>query len=123
MLIPVDSSRFSVVASGKIAPATEWIERADGGRARSDVQATNDRGLPLWEVEVFYDDRIFGQDSSERARVSVPAQTEPKIAPFTPIQFVGLTVNAYASKGSMRTNFSAEGIAAAKPAQADANRG
>lgn len=123
MLIPVDSARFSVVASGKVAPATEWIERADGSRTRSDVQATNDGGLPLWEVEVFYDDRVFGQETSEKARVTVPAQAEPKVAPFTPIQFVGLTVNAYVSKGSMRTNFSAEGLAAAKAAQGGEHRG
>lgn len=123
MLIPVDSARFSAMFSGNVTPSRAWIERADGSRARSDVQATDDAGQPLWEVEIVYADTQFGQAKTESAPVLVPSQTEPKPQPFTPAAFQGLTVNAYPSKGGMRTSFSADGLAAAKPAQADANRG
>lgn len=123
MLIPVDSSRFSAMFSGNVVPSREWIETADGRRTRSDVQATNDQGQPLWEVEIVYSDIAYGQARTEAAPVLVPSQTEPKPAAFTPAAFQGLTVNAYGTKTGMRTSFSAEGLGAAKAAQGGEHRG
>lgn len=116
MLIPVDSTRFAAMFSGNVTPAREWTERPDGSRTRSDVQATNDSGVPMWEVEIVYSDIVYGQAKTESAQVLVPSQTEPKPAAFTPAAFQGLTVNAYGTKTGMRLNFSADGLAAAKPA-------
>ena len=122
MLIPVDAARFAAMFSGNVTPAREWTERPDGSRTRSDVQATNDQNVPMWEVEIVYSDTVFGQAKTEAAPVLVPASTEPKPSPFTPARFEGLTVNAYGTKTGMRTSFSAAGLAAAAPAQPQGER-
>lgn len=116
MLIPVDSSRFSAMFTGNYEPAREWIERADGSRARSDVQASDDSGTPMWDVEIVFTDRVYGQNRTESVMVSVPCKTEPVITGFTPAAFSGLSVNAYGSKTGMRTSWTAEGLAPARSA-------
>ena len=123
MLIPVDSTRFKAMFTGNYEPAREWTERADGSRTRSDVQASDDSGVPLWDVEIVFSDRVYGQNRTESVMVSVPSKTEPVITGFTPAAFVGLTVNAYGTKTGMRTSWTADGLAAAKPAAQGEHRG
>ena len=85
----VDSKRQSMAATGIVTQVTEWEDKPEGGRRRTDRQARHEEtGMPLWSVEVLYE-----------------------IQPHTQITFTGLTVDANVTKnGSFRERWTAEAL-------------
>ena len=57
-MIPVDPS-YRLIASGNVEAVREWTE-TEQGRRRPDVQASNDQGIPLWQVEGLRSVQGFG---------------------------------------------------------------
>lgn len=96
-MIPVDSTRFQPIATGNVSPVSEWTE-VDGKRKRSDVQATSEQGLPLWNVEILRQVRSFGEEKTVAMSVEVGSKTLPKIEAFSPVRFESLSVDFYVTR-------------------------
>lgn len=109
----VDSGKQLMVATGVVGIVQEWEER-DGGRRPSDRQARDEgTGMPLWNVEVLYQQASFGRVSSVTAMVSVPSLDEPKPAPLAPVGFEGLRVEVRVNKAkALVESWAADGLAA-----------
>lgn len=110
MAIPVDTIRFQPVATGNISPIPVWKEVKGGTNERTDVQASNDSGIPLWSVEILRDTESFGQKKMVPTSVTVPSATLPEIPLLTAIKFEGLEVDFFVSKGQIRERWQAESI-------------
>lgn len=122
--IPVDASRLSLIATGKAVPKVIYAELSDGSRRRTDRQATDDAGVPLWTVDVLVDD-----DAADRAEVigvTVPSAVEPTVQKFRQVAFRGVTARLYRDNmsGQPKVSLIAESIdaPAVKPVPA-ANAG
>lgn len=96
-MIPVDSARFRPIATGNVSAVAEWSE-VDGKRKRTDVQATNDAGLPLWNVEILRQVRSFGEEKTVAMFVEVGSKTLPKIEAFSPVKFENVSVDFYVTR-------------------------
>jgi hypothetical protein len=113
--IPVDSSRLSLLASGKLMPKAEYAELSDGSRRRvPGAQAMHpESGLPLWVVDCFLDD----DDEEGRAEivgVTVASREKPQVSKFRPIEFVDLVGSAYVRDGRVAYTFRASGVVPAQ---------
>lgn len=110
----VDSSKQPMIATGLVGIVQEWEDR-DGARRPSDRQARNeDTGMPLWNVEVLYQQSSYGRVSSVTAMVAVGAVDEPAVAPLTMVQFIGLRVEVRVNKAkALVETWAADGLAAA----------
>ncbi len=94
----VESSRQTMIATGVVGIVQEWEER-DGGRRPSDRQARDEAtGMPLWNVEVLYQQASYGRVSSVTAMVAVGSVEEPKVSPLAPVGFEGLRVEVRVNK-------------------------
>ena len=63
--IPVDTTRITLIGTGKAAARAEYVELSDGSRKRSGNQAKDETsGMPMWVVDVLVDD-----DDADRAEV------------------------------------------------------
>ena len=94
----VDSSKQTMIATGVVGIVQEWEER-DGGRRPSDRQARDEAtGMPLWNVEVLYQQASYGRVSSVTAMVAVGSVDEPKVTPLAPVEFEGLRVEVRVNK-------------------------
>ncbi len=102
----VDSVRQPMTATGIVEPMFEWEETPEGKRRPSDKQARNEgTGMPLWAVEVLYIQTSFGRRSTVTAKVTVDAQEEPKLAPLSPVGFVGLRAEVRTNKAGGFTEY------------------
>ena len=115
----VDSKRQQMVATGNVAPVNEWMDTPNG-RRQSDEQARDgDTGMLLWEVEVLYQSVSFGKHVTVTAPVQVGADAEPKVNPFTPVEFVQLVCSANVAKGGgLRESWRADRLVDGKAAHA-----
>ncbi|WP_432509332.1 hypothetical protein [Kineococcus auxinigenes] len=108
----VDSSKQPMIATGVVGVVPVWVERPDGGRRPTDEQARDeDTGMPLWTVEVMYQQTSFNRVSSVTAMVTVPSVQEPKPAMLTPVTFEGLRVDVRLTKAKQLVEaWSADGL-------------
>ncbi len=92
----------------------EWEEKPGGGRRPSDRQARDERtGMPLWGVEVMYQQTSYGRVASVVGSVTVGAMDQPQVSALGPIAFEGLTVEVRSLKtGGLVENWAAERVAA-----------
>ena len=114
----VDSSKQPMVATGVVSVVPEWVERPEGGRRPSDVQARHEEtGMPLWAVEVMYQQTAYGRVNSVIAAVQVQAMDQPNVTALGPIAFDELRVEVRIIKASgvLVENWTAAGIAAPVP--------
>lgn len=111
--IPVDTSRLTLLASGKLMAKAEYAELSDGSRRRvPDSQAKDrDTGLPLWVVDCFLDDDEE-EGRAEVVGVTVASREKPQVQKFRPVYFEGLVASAYVRDGRTAFTFRATGIAA-----------
>lgn len=118
--LPIDSSRFSLLASGKLMPKPEYAELSDGTRKRvPGGQATDrDTGLPLWVVDCFLDDDEE-EGRAEVVGVTVASVTKPEVKKFRPVEFTDLVGSAYVRDNRVAYSFRASGLAVAGPRAAD----
>ncbi len=95
----VESQRQPMTATGIVEPVFEWEERPDGSRRPSKLQARSlETGMPLWAVEVIYEQVSFGRVSHVTAKVTVGAEVQPAPARMSPILFTGLRVEVRINK-------------------------
>lgn len=108
----VDSIRQPMTGTGIVEQVMEWVETPDGKRRPGDNQARDEHtGMPLWGVEVLYIQTAFGRKSTVTAKVTVGLESEPQVAPLSPIGFVGLRVEARTNKaGGFVESWTAEGL-------------
>ncbi len=94
----VDSRKQPMIATGVVGIVQEWEDR-DGSRRPSDRQARDeDTGMPLWNVEVLYQQTSFGRVSSVTAMVAVGAVEQPQVSALGPVVFEGLRVEVRVNK-------------------------
>ena len=114
----VDSGKQPMVATGVVSVVPEWEEKPGGGRRPTDVQARHeDTGMPLWAVEVMYQQTAYGRVNSVVAAVQVQAMDQPNVTALGPIAFDELRVEVRIIKASgvLVENWTAAGIAAPVP--------
>lgn len=114
---PIDSTRATLVATGKVTPVNEWT--TDG--KRTDNQKRNpDTGMPLWIIDCLVDDDDAARSAVAGVEVGSPVQ--PVVQKFRPVAFVGLTLNVYVQRqsGALVCRWSAEEIADAPARNASA---
>lgn len=109
--IPVDTTRITLIGTGKAAARAEYAELSDGSRRRTGEQAKDkDSGAPVWVVDVLVDDD--DADRAEVVSVKVASWDEPRTEKWKPVRFVGLVAVPYVDSGSNRSalSFRADGI-------------
>lgn len=116
MQVAVDAARTVLPTAGTVRVVTKW----EGGRS-TDIPEVSPSGLPLYDIDVFVKEVNFGREETKVYAVRVPASTVPEATPGQVLQFEQLMVDFYPSKGGMRVQFSAAGIAAA-PVSASTGR-
>lgn len=117
----VDSSKQPMVATGVVDARFDWVETTGGGRAQSDVQTRDDAtGMPVWGVEVMYQQVQYGRTSSVIASVTLPAYDQPDVTALGPIGFENLRVEVRVNKNTsgLVEYWSADSIAAPVPGPA-----
>lgn len=114
----IDSIRQPMTGTGIVEPVMEWIETPEGKRRPGDKQARDENtGMPLWGVEVLYVQSAFGRKSTSTAQVTVGLESEPQVAPLSPIGFTGLRVEVRTNKaGGFVEYWTAEGLLEASKA-------
>lgn len=118
--LPIDASKITLVATGKVRPVAVYAEDAAGNKQRvPGAQDKSDFGVPLWQVDVLLDD-----DDAMRAEaisVKVPSTEEPVVPKYQPVTFVALTckpwVNGRAGN-QVALSMRAESISTGNPAVA-----
>lgn len=108
--LPIDASKITLVATGKVRPVAVYAEQADGSKVRvPGAQEKSDFGMPLWAVDVLLDD-----DDANRAEaisVKVPSADEPVVPKFQPVQFSGLTCKPWKGRtGQVELSMRAESL-------------
>lgn len=112
--LPVDASKITLLASGKIMPKPEYAELSDGSRRRVPGGQAKDQttGMPLWIVDCYLDDDDEEADGrAEIVGVTLSCYERPVVQKLRPVQFVGLVANAYIRDGRVAFSFRADGIA------------
>lgn len=117
--IPVDTTKITLIATGKAAARQEFAELTNGERRRTGQQAKDtESGMPLWVVDCLLDD-----DTAERAEVvsvKVPSWDEPKTTKWQPVRFSGLVCVPWVGDGSRRVSLSFRASGIETPAAAKA---
>ncbi|RYQ44124.1 hypothetical protein, partial [Bifidobacterium pseudolongum] len=73
------------------------------GGSRTDTQATDRAGVPLWRVSVFVMDADATR-APETISVTVPAATAPALPQLQPVHFEGLRVTLWSGGASLRAD-------------------
>lgn len=104
--LPIDCTRFAMIATGKVSAVSEWSDGKPTGQQARDTNT----GMPLWNVDVLVDD---DEARSTVASVVIGELTEPRVQKLRPIAFVGLTANVYVNRRSnqLTLRFSANAVA------------
>ncbi len=110
----VDSSKQPMIGTGVVEPRPEWEEKPGGGRRPSERQARDeDTGMPLWGVEVMYQQTSYGRVASVVGSVTVGSVDQPQVTALGPVGFDNLRVEVRTLKtGGLVENWSADGLAA-----------
>lgn len=110
----VDSSKQPMILTGVQSVVFEWEEKPGGGRRPSERQARDENsGMPLWGVEVMYQQTSYGRVASVVGSVTIGSVDSPQVVALTPVTFENLRVEVRALKtGGLVENWSADGIAA-----------
>lgn len=112
--IPIDGTRITLLASGKLLPKPVYAELSDGSRRRvPDRQAVDqETQVPLWIIDCFLDD---GEEEgrAEVVAVTVPCIEKPVVQKFKPLEFDGLEARAYVRDGRVGLSFSADALVSA----------
>lgn len=110
----VDSSKQPMIATGVVDEVPVWVERADGSRRPTDDQARDpDTGMPLWTVEVMYQQTSYNRLSSVTAMVTVPVLERPEPTMLTRVAFEGLRVEVRLTRAkTLVEQWAADGLAA-----------
>jgi hypothetical protein len=106
-------------STGIVNEVFEWVDAPDGKRRPGTVQARDeDTGMPLWDVEVVYQQVAYGRTSNTTSAVRVGSPVRPVLPEFTPVAFVGLTVEVRALREStgLSESWRAEALADDKSA-------
>lgn len=103
MDLPVDAQRYGFRPAGTVRPVRDFDHK--------DVHLTDAAGVPLWDIDVMVPVQAFGEMKTEIYSVRVPAKNEPDVSNVAMLQLEHPTVSFYVSKGTLRVNFSAAGIA------------
>jgi hypothetical protein len=109
--IPVDCTRVRFLGTGKVAERAKYAELSDGTRRRvPDAQDTDERGRPIWLVDVLVDDP--DAQRAEVAGVKVACFEVPTTQLGVPVEFIGLVALPYVQQGTSRValSFTAESI-------------
>ena len=114
--IPVDTSRITLIGTGKAAARAEYVELSDGQRRRSGNQAKDDNGVPVWVVDVLVDDET--SDRAEVVGVRVSSHEEPVTEKWKPVRFRNLVAVPYADRSTGRVALSMRADGIEGPAQA-----
>lgn len=111
-MIPVDSTRLTLIATGNCEPVMEWGEDASGKRTRLETQEVRDSDrLPLWEVEVLRKSVAFGRETTVITPVIVGSRTAPEPPEFQPVEFEDLVADFYPRKnGGMGERWTAKAL-------------
>jgi len=122
----VDSSKQPMILTGVKSVVFEWEEKPGGGRRPSDRQARDENtGMPLWGVEVMYQQTSYGRVASVVGMVTIGAIDEPQVTALTPVTFENLRVEVRTLKtGGLVENWSADGVitpAGSRPARSGAS--
>lgn len=110
-VIPIDTSRLVLVATGHVSSKAEYVQLSDGSRKASGNQAKDpDTGMPLWVIDCLVDGET--ERRAEIVGVTVGSHDEPTVQKYRPIVFRGLVATIYQDGGSGRpaTSLKAEGI-------------
>ncbi|WP_152185547.1 hypothetical protein [Segeticoccus rhizosphaerae] len=120
----IDSKRQAMRSTGIVEEVFEWVER-DGKRRPSEVQARDeDSGMPLWSVEVIYQQQTWGRVSSVTNRVSVGMPQRPVLGEFEPVEFVDLRAEVRVNQaGGLVESWTANRISDGKPATQASGQG
>jgi hypothetical protein len=113
----IDSKRQKMRSTGIVEEVFEWVER-DGKRRPSDVQARDeDSGMPLWSVEVIYQQATWGRAATVTSKVTVEMPQRPVLGEFEPVEFVDLRAEVRVNQaGGLVESWTADRIADGKPA-------
>jgi hypothetical protein len=110
--LPIDGTKITLIATGKVRPVAVYAEMSDGTNRRvPGAQEKTDAGTPVWAVDVQLDD-----DDANRAEaisVKVPSADEPQVPKWKPVVFTGLVCKPYIPNGGRQVALSmrADGIA------------
>ena len=110
----IESRRQGMRSTGIVNEVFEWVDAPDGKRRPGTVQARDeDTGMPLWDVEVVYQQVAYGRTSNTTSAVRVGSPVKPVLAEFAPVAFIGLTVEVRALREStgLSESWRAESIA------------
>jgi len=109
---PVEGSRF-VVDAGLVNPVRVWVD-VNGKRQLSNDQATDESGVPLWEIGIKWVGTEFGRMVEQSAEVQVAQVGEPQVKRNRPIHFKNLTVTVSArlqnGKAVLSERYTADGF-------------
>jgi hypothetical protein len=113
----IDSKRQAMRSTGIVEEVFEWVER-DGKRRPSEVQARDEEsGMPLWSVEVIYQQQTWGRVSSVTNRVVVGMPHRPVLGEFDPVEFVELRAEVRVTQaGGLAESWTADRVLDGKPA-------
>lgn len=118
MLIPADSERLAIIATGHVEPVVKWVE-TNGRRQPGDQEVEEGTGVPLWTVHGL----IPTDTRPTLVGVRLPARECPQPAPYAPVVFERLVVNAKTDKsGRFVTYWSAAGLAEPRRATAQSRQ-
>ena len=115
----VDSSKQPMIATGVVSALPEWEDKPEGGRRPTDRQARDEAtGMPVWGVEVVYQQTNYGRVGSVIASVAVQSVDQPQVSALGPVGFdeLRVEVRVIRSSGVLVENWTAERVSAAQPA-------
>lgn len=97
-ILKIDPTTAETFVAASVAPKMAY---QDG--ARTDTQATDTAGVPLWRVSVFVMDES-AQRAPETVSVTVPAPVAPALPALSPVVFHGLRVLLWSGGASLRAD-------------------
>lgn len=109
--IPIDTSRFNLIATGHVNPVMPWVaDPQNPGRNIPGTEQARDEatGQLLWTVDALATD----QERAETVGVQVNAPHQPVVEQFKPVNFIGLDVRLGVDKrtNQVRMYWTASGI-------------
>ena len=113
---PLDTTKFveqtDLTANGIVEPVPVWREGEDGKRQRTDLQSTDEAGVPEWFVHVSYLGEAWGRPVEKSATVRVPSRTMPRVQRHHRVLFEDLHLSVRVNKrtGGLIEEFTATGI-------------
>ena len=99
MAYALDPHLNPLMPTGNVNPSMVFAPNSEGKNVPTGEQEVDDKGVPMWQIEVLETVENFGRKSTESVNVLVPSRTEPKPEPYVPGVFQGLTVDPFVRQG------------------------